>query len=231
LIRDLSNQVAQYLGSLRGVLRGYDIIIEKFGKPDLVHCNVSLYAGLAALYIKMRYDIAYILTEHWSGYLDEDGSFKKRSLFGKAVIRAIGENAVAITTVSEKLGNAMVACGIKNEYFVIPNVVDKATLNCSKNIGGKVKQILHVSILKDNTKNVSGIIEAIRNLSLKRNDFELHIVGNGGDRERLEELSDKYGLLNKVIFFEGMVPADKVSIFFVSATFLYLIATMRPSLS
>jgi len=65
------------------------------------------------------------------------------------------------------------------------------------------KQILHVSLLKDDIKNVSGIIKAIKDLSMKRRDFELHIVGNGVDREKLEILSEKYGLLNRIDLFRG----------------------------
>jgi glycosyltransferase involved in cell wall biosynthesis len=221
LMRDISNQSAQYLGILRGALMGYDIICKKFGKPDLVHCNVLLYAGFVALYLKLRYGVAYILTEHWAGYLEEDGTFKKRSSFGKAFIRAIGKNASAITTVSGKLRDAMIACGIENDYLVIPNVVDVTKTKCGKD-RDFIKQILHVSLLKDDIKNVSGIIEAVKNLSLMRNDFELRIVGNGPDRERLEILAEKYGLLNKTIFFEGMVQVDEVSRFFCECDFFVL---------
>ena len=111
LIRYLSNQMAQYLGNLHASLMGYDIICRKFGKPDLVHCNVLLYAGFVALYLKLRYGMVYILTEHWAGYLNEDGTFKKRSSLGKAFMRFIGKNAAVITTVSGKLRDAMIACG------------------------------------------------------------------------------------------------------------------------
>jgi glycosyltransferase involved in cell wall biosynthesis len=213
LIRDLSNQMAQYLGNLRSALIGFDIICRRFGKPDLVHCNVLLYGGFVALYMKWRYGIVYIITEHWAGYLKEDGTFNKRSSFGKALIRFIGKNAVAITTVSAKLRDEMTSCGVKNDYHVIPNVVDAAETECS-NGKNRIKQMLHVSLLKDNIKNVSGIIEAVRDLSLKRRDFELHIVGNGTDRGSLESLSEKYGLLNKVVFFEGLVQANGVSRFY-----------------
>jgi len=221
LIRYLSNQMAQYLGNLHASLMGYDIIYRKFGKPDLVHCNVLLYAGFVALYLKLRYGMVYILTEHWAGYLNEDGTFKKRSSLGKAFMRFIGKNAAVITTVSGKLRDAMIACGINNQYFVIPNVVDATETKCRKKNNSK-KQILHVSLLKDDIKNVSGIIEAIKDLSMKRRDFELHIVGSGVDREMLEILSEKYGLLNRMVFFEGMVPVDEVAGFFCECDFFVL---------
>ena len=221
LIRDISNQVAQYPGNLHCAIMGYDIIIKKFGRPDLVHCNVLLYAGFVALYMKLRYGLLYILTEHWAGYLEEDGTFQKRSRIGKTVIRAIGNNAAAITTVSGKLRDAMIACGIENQYLVIPNVIDATKTECCKK-KDNIKQMLHVSLLRDDVKNVSGIIEAIKDLSLLRKDFNLHIVGDGPDRAMLENLSEKYGLLNKMVFFEGMVPVDEVSRFFCECDFFML---------
>ncbi len=221
LIGYLSGQVAQYLGYWHCAISGYNIINKNFGKPDLVHCNVILYAGFVALYLKIRHRIPYIITEHWAGYLREDGTFGRRSVFGKALIRTIGNKAAAITTVSGKLRDAMIACGIENDYFVIPNVVDVVEIECCKN-KNNIKQILHVSLLKDDIKNVSGIIEAAGELSRKRKDFELHIIGDGIDRKKLECLAEGYGLLNRVVFFEGMVGVNEVSRFFCGCDFFVL---------
>ncbi|MDD2754802.1 MAG: glycosyltransferase, partial [Methanothrix sp.] len=221
LIRDLSNQGAQYLGYLRCALKGYELINKMFGKPDLVHCNVILYAGFFALYLKLTKGIPYIITEHWAGYLKEDGTFNKKSFLGRGLIRSIGKNAKAITTVSGKLRDEMIACGITNCYSVIPNVVNVAEMKCSREKAG-MKQILHVSLLKDDIKNISGIIEAVKELSLKRKDFLLHIIGDGNDKEKLEGLARKYSLLNKMIFFEGMVNTNDVSKFFYASDFFVL---------
>src|ERR1700730_16493916 len=39
--------------------------------PDLVHVQVAMKAGLIALYLKWKYKIPYVLTEHWSGYYSQ----------------------------------------------------------------------------------------------------------------------------------------------------------------
>ncbi|MDH7597980.1 MAG: glycosyltransferase [Methanothrix sp.] len=204
-------QIAQYLGFMHFSLIGYNIIYKLFGKPDLVHCNVILYSGLIALYLKLKYRIPYIITEHWVGYVD--GTFNKRSFFGKILIKLIGKNAAAITTVSNSLKNAMIACGIKNKYFIIPNIVEIVETNNNLNNNHTKKYILHISLLNDDIKNVSGIIEACRKLYTKRKDFELHIVGDGPDRGSLETLAKNYNLLDEVIFFEGMVSNNKIQEF------------------
>lgn len=221
VIREISNQAAQYLGYLCCALKGYELIDKNFGKPDLVHCNVILYSGFFALYLKLTKGIPYVITDHWAGYLKEDGTFGKRSFLGKVLVRSIGKNAMAITTVSGKLRDAMIACGIINRYFVIPNVVDVAQMKSNQE-KRRIKQILHVSLLKDDIKNVSGIIKAVKELSIKRKDFELHIIGSGNDKEKLEGMAREYSLLNEMIFFEGMVDANEVSKFFYASDFFVL---------
>ncbi len=73
--------------------------------------------------------------------------------------------------------------------------------------------------MKDEVKNVSGIIEAIRILKQKRSDFELHLIGDGNDRKKLEDMASNYGLLNSMIYFHGMVDADEVETFIQGSDF------------
>ncbi len=47
---------------------GLKVIKENFGKPDLVHVNVTLPAGLAALALKFLKGFPYIVTEHSSSF-------------------------------------------------------------------------------------------------------------------------------------------------------------------
>ena len=74
--------------------------------PDLVHVQVALKAGLIALYLKWKYRIPYVLTEHWSGYypVSRDSLYKK-SYLTRFVTRLIIKNAARFLPVSEDLGN------------------------------------------------------------------------------------------------------------------------------
>ena len=207
----LYDHVGIYMEYIQAGLNGYKTIEEEFGKPELAHVNVINFAGLIGLALKLWKGIPYIITEHWAGYFKADGGFEGRTRIGKYFIKTIGKNAAAIITVSGKLRDAMKACGIENKFFVIPNVVDIADcpehLSCSKD----KKIMIHISLLKDSVKNVSGIIEAVRLLFQKRDDFELHLIGDGNDRKKLEDMAKNYGLLDKVVFFLGMVDANEVA--------------------
>jgi glycosyltransferase involved in cell wall biosynthesis len=208
-----------YFDFLRAEFIGYRIIEKEFGRPDLAHVNVILYSGLMGLALKFLRGIPYVVTEHWAGYLKEDGTFYRRSSVGKYIIRAVGNKALALMAVSCSLRDAMKACGIENRFFVIPNVVDVRSVSTDTVRHGGKKIIIHISLLKDEVKNVSGIIEAIRILKQKRSDFELHLIGDGNDRKKLEDTASNYGLLNTMIYFHGMVDADEVENFIQGSDF------------
>ena len=63
--------------------------------PDVVQLNVIQKQGLLALWLKKRYGIPYVIMEHWSGYLPENGVFMQFSFLKKQLYRylARGSNA------------------------------------------------------------------------------------------------------------------------------------------
>lgn len=189
----------RYLKSCR---IGIKMINEKFGKPDISHIHVLVRTFFSAYYYKFFFNVPYIITEQWSGYLPESDSYK--GVFKKILTRLAVRNAYAVTTVSESLKNAMQSHGLKNEYSVVSNVVD---LNMfypasQKTTGGKIF-LLTVADLDDRVKNISGTIRGIKKLSQARNDFEYHIIGDGIDRRSLENLAAENNLLNEFVFFHG----------------------------
>jgi len=218
IINKFHKNIILYIEYLLAGLAGYRIIKDEFGRPDLSQVNVINFSGLIGLSLDILYGIPYVITEHWAGYFEEDGGFMGRTRLGKRFMRSVGKRARAIIAVSKRLKEAMQKCGIINNYFVIPNVVQTGEIGRSclgsslihqLSCNGKIK-IIHISLLKDQVKNVSGIIEAVRILRQSRSDFELHIVGDGNDRKKLEELAGGYGLLDSEVFFHGLVDGNDV---------------------
>lgn len=191
---------------------GLRMIKSKFGWPGIVHLNVVEPAGVFALLLKRLKGIPYIVTEHWSGYLPADGSYDKKGLLRKLrrfITRLTIKQAEAVTTVSSSLKDAMLKHGLKNNYFVVPNIVDTDLFHPSGSTGtNSTKTILHVSLLSQE-KNIPGILRAIKKLSLIRRDFELHIIGNDLEK-RLEYLAGELEL-EGLVFFHGLMPSDKVA--------------------
>jgi glycosyltransferase involved in cell wall biosynthesis len=183
-------------------LKGLEVVKKEFGKPDIIHAHVIRQAGILALILNVFTGIPYVLTEHSSQFRDHYSSN-----FYKLLCLKIMQRARKILPVSHSLEIQMRDLYHEKKYLVVPNVVDTTVFipnHISKN-QRSIKKILHVSLLNDEHKNVTGIIKAINELLNIRTDFEMHIIGDGPDRLELENLASDLKLLNRYIFFQGRV--------------------------
>jgi glycosyltransferase involved in cell wall biosynthesis len=143
---------------LFGSYQGLKIVKDNFGMADVVHLNVTFYLhlGFVALALKLLSNVPYIITEHHIGYTREENTFMQESFFVRWMIRFICRNADAITTVSKSLRDDMIRCGIKNTFYVIPNVID-CNFACNRELNENKKKImLHISLLNDAQKTSQG---------------------------------------------------------------------------
>lgn len=180
-------------------LKGLDFLLKEWGKPDILQVNVAFPAGIAAIMISEKLNIPYLVSEHWTGYLPEDGSYK--GFIKRFLTRKIIRHASRVITVTEDLKNKMIAHKLKGSYHVIPNVVNTSVFKYHECPAKARFRFLHVSSLDQRQKNVQGLINAFKKLHKESSLTELYIVGNGENRKYLEEMSGP--LLNRSIFFVG----------------------------
>lgn len=211
-LEDISSYSLNYI-------RGLKAVKKEFGKPDIVHANVILPAGFLALVLNTFKGIPYVLTEHTSPF-----NVYYPNYIYKTLCQMILHRARKIMPVSNSLETQIREVYQKNKYIIIPNVVDTKgfTPNPSRKDWGSTKKILHVSLLNDEQKNVTGIIKAISELSNKRKDFAMHIIGDGMDRGKLETLASNLKMLNKYIFFHGKVDDAELKNFMKNSDFFVL---------
>ena len=155
--------------------------------PDVVQLNVIQKQGLLALWLKKRYGIPYVIVEHWSGYLPQNGQFMRMPSVRQDIYRRIAQEAEKVLTVSLPLQRAMQACGIQaREWDTIDNTVDEffyenRFADGVQHIEHRPKTLLHVSCFDERAKNVKGLLRAAKSLSEKRQDWHLVLVGTGVD--------------------------------------------------
>lgn len=207
----------------RGIFLGVRAFEKALGKPDMVHVNVAdSLTGLVAVKLKFFSKIPYIVTEHNTAYTDENGSFRRMPAHSRFLLGLIFKHADAVTAVSDYLLKALKKnFTIKEPAYIVPNVIsipDKITFEREP---GKIRA-LSVSLLSDSSKNISGLIKAFAAAARQCGDLVLDIVGDGPDRRMLEGLARELGLLNKRVFFHGLVPNDKLEGFFRRANFFVL---------
>ena len=178
--------------------------------PDIVQLNVIQKQGLLALWLKKRYGIPYVIIEHWSGYLPENGQYMRQPAVKRRFAERVAEQASAILPISNALAKAMQDCGIRNrKWQKVYNVVDdfffegvesrKSKVESQKSKVESRKTFLHVSCFDEKAKNVKGLLRAAKMLSEKRQDWQLVLVGTGIDykdvRAYAESLSFPEGIL------------------------------------
>lgn len=192
-----------------------------YGLPDIVHLNVLTKQILLPLYIKKRYHIPFVLTEHWSGYLPENGAFyrsKSKEFYKRAIAKAS-----MVMPVSDLLAQAMKKALTNNlkDITVIPNVVNDLFYSLSRNEYSKTVLpknrekfvFLHVSCFDNEAKNTIGIVEAAEQLLAIRDDFKVKMVGTGPDFEATKAVAEKKDLTDRgIIEFTGELLTEQVAI-------------------
>lgn len=168
-------------------MQAYRLGYRRMQRPDLVHGNILHNNMLFAVYLKKRYHIPFVISEHWSA-LQEMNHHRLKG-FGKALVKFMAKHASAVMPVSENLSMGLRKLGITTPLKVIGNVVDTERFN----IGNKKAEnfvFLHISNLIP-LKNPDKIIEAAVELHKKHQNFELHIGGDG-DEQMLKNWVSKY---------------------------------------
>jgi glycosyltransferase involved in cell wall biosynthesis len=203
---------------------GLKYVEQHFFTPDFVHLHVAYPAGRIALRWKRRYKIPYLMTEHWTIYQPQNDALLTGRL-RRQVVR-IGNNASAILPVSDDLRRNMERVGIQNQYQVIYNVVntDRFTLSEAPAKGEKVK-MLHISTLRDEAKNFSGLLRVVERLAQVRRDFELHVIHDYPapdfeDYVRQHQLTD-------VVLFHGKQTPEGVAAYFAKTDFFVLFSNFE----
>ncbi|WP_267404643.1 MULTISPECIES: glycosyltransferase [unclassified Chryseobacterium] len=179
--KNSKNPVQNFLRRMKAYKMGFS----KMKKPDIVHANVLHNNMLFAVYLKKKFGIPFVLTEHWTA-LQKD-NLSKTSGNIKRIARYIAKNAGYILPVSNNLKESLEMLGIKTPMKVISNVVDTEVFDIKpkKEISDTVK-FLHVSSLIPR-KRPKDIIKTIH--SLHQNGFSVRLeIGGDGDTDSLRNL-------------------------------------------
>jgi glycosyltransferase involved in cell wall biosynthesis len=186
---------------------GYQLLVGKGHKFDLVHVHVLTRTALFALILKLFRGTPYIITEYWTRYLPD--SLAYHGFVRRKVTSMLVKKADAMVCISQYLAEAMIRQGLKNHtYRIIPLAI--RTVQFTPRVTSEekqVKRIIHISTFNNDSKNVFGMLRVVKRLSLLRNDFELHMVGGAGK------------FLNETVEFARTLDPDGKFVFFHPARF------------
>jgi len=206
----LFKQIVHLLRYLSGFKKGLNHLIKTNGKPNVIHAHVLLRTGLLAWYYSRKFGIKFIISEHWSGFMT--GAFNKKNLIYRQLSKLVLRKAAKVLVVSDILKQSFLKLGIsKMTIEVVPNVVEVRE-SPIKQVDVKEKKsvvMLSVADLVDDIKKISEVIDVVAEL-INNYKLEYWIVGDGEDRQHLEDLARSKGLLNTNIKFHGRKTNDEV---------------------
>lgn len=181
--------------------------ISKNGLPALVHVHIAMKAGLAALWIKRKWNIPFAVTENWTGYYRQSvpSVYDYHWLF-KQANRNILKKAVIFLPVTKDLGETVKKDFVNIPYRVVPNVVN-TDLFYYKPFTPVKFRFIHFSYM-NYQKNPDGILEAAKLLKERGYDFEISMIGHKDER-LIAKANDS--LLNGTVYFHAAVPYDEVA--------------------
>lgn len=178
-------------------------------KFDIIHSNVAIPDGYAAMLIDKKFNVPHVVTIHGQ---DFQNTINKNNRCKQAVFRVL--NSVdRIITVSSKLKNIVKDEKFYSKISVINNGIDEKYLSNidfvkSRKSNKDEIRIFSVSNLKE-SKGIQLNLEAISRLRNKYVNLQYDIIGTGDFEKSLKRLVRKLNLENQVRFL-GKIEHDKL---------------------
>ncbi len=170
--------------------------------PDIIHLHVFL-AGEIAIWIKKKYDIPFVVTEHFSQFAREALSVSQHKI-ARRTYRESSMN-MAVSEPFKQILQTKTGCS----FSVLPNMVDTQFFQPDfSHQNDEVFTFINIANLVP-IKQQAILIDAFALLYKENPSLHLVLVGEGQERNRLESKSKQLGLQD-VVTFTGQVSKNEV---------------------
>ena len=162
-------------------------------RPDVTHAHVLLRTGLLANWLRWRWGVPFVITEHWTIYLPT----RRARLPGWrwVLTRWVVRRAAALHTVSGALAAALATLGARaRRTEVIANVVDTELFRPAVE-PVEPATLLHVAAFNEEVKNLAGVLRVVAGLRPACPSLRLRVAGYGPAESQLRAYAAGLGLL------------------------------------
>lgn len=190
------------------VISGY---LEDQGTPFVVHVHVPYPAGRLALWLKHKYGIAFVVTEHWTIYQPGNKvAYSRQPARMRSLIARIMRETALFLPVSRDLGEQVNQLVLPVPAKTIPNVVDTRHffLKGSDQARNSNFRFIHVSGM-NTQKNPAGLLRAFAAAWKDDPGMELWMLGNKD--QTLTGYATMLGLPAATVTFAGEVSYREVA--------------------
>lgn len=211
----LFGRTAGEVGVIRRAIRN-----EQLAQPyDLIHAHYGYPAGVAALPEGRSLGIPVVITSQGGDFFASSSHSRSRTSLWKRVVEAYRQ-ADAVVSISPYTRGEYLSIGVQPErIFDIPNAVDPKELEDPGEPDDPALRplastpfVLAIGRLTAN-KGFDLLIQAWISSKLSHAGYQLVIAGEGRDRQRLQELADRAGKNERILFLGARTGRDKAWLF------------------
>lgn len=200
------SRLQRYLAWRRRYRRAAADYFARKGRPQLVHVHVPWKAGLVARWIKSKFGLPYLVSEHWGIYDRTTTGFRPPHRMREG-IRKVLQDSEALVAVSHYLGGGLLELAPEKPLHLLPNVVDTSLFH--PDAKAEVFTFVHVSNMVP-LKNVAGILAAFRRFLEGREHLPVRLLLIGNRDGAYPELAENMGFPTGTVQFLGELPYEEV---------------------
>ena len=215
---------------LVGYRAGYPFSVRALGKirdfkPDIIHCHCPVISQILARMLRDRLDIPIVFTYHTKFDIDIARALEGK-LLQTAALRMLVSNIGAsdeVWVVSRGAGENLRGIGYTGDYVVMENGVDFprgaadpercGALRRELGIPGDTPVFLFVGRLMW-YKGIRIILEALTRCRREGMDFRMVFVGDGLEREEIEDFAAQQGIMDRCQFTGAIRDRDLLRVYF-----------------
>lgn len=190
------------------VIKAY---LDDQGVPFVVHVHVPYPAGRLALWLKQKYGVPFVVTEHWTIYQPgSEVAYVSQPARMRSLITRIMQETALFLPVSRDLAERVNRLVLPVPSKPIPNVVDTSLFffQIPDHVRHKKFRYIHVSGMNA-LKNPEGLLRAFAAAWQEDPELELWMLGNRD--QRLAVFASGLDLPADVILFGGEVSYGDVA--------------------
>jgi len=186
------------------------LIIQKWGKPKLLHSYIVMRGGLAGWLLGRKWQLPFVLTENWTIYYPADpGYLPQRNPVFRGLVKEVFKNVKRFLPVTDNLKQQAAKLVGEVPSTVIPNVVETDIFYPEESLNPKIPfRFIHVSTMIYQ-KNPEGLLRTFKKFNEQCGNTFLQMVGPFP--KEVYDYALNIGLNEKTIEFKGAVSYKEVS--------------------
>lgn len=192
-------------------------------KPDLVHIHHPFWLGWLGLVLARRMKVPAIYTyhtrlEHYAHYVPLPGPLF-RNLISHSLVRRFANRCQGVIVPTHSAEEYLRIIGVTSHIYVQPTGIDferfqqrspDSETALKKQFGIKGETVFVTVSRLSKEKNISFIVEGLARLKESTNKpFKCLIIGDGEERDTLQQQIDRLGL-GDCVYLAGAVPPDEM---------------------